>query len=195
MKENAGGFPWRSGKTIVTSRFRKWMDSPGFGHSFEVGNFEVEEAHHYLQDRVNDWRGDDDGVARVAQRLAYFPLALASAVGCAKEYALSPSEYIQELDTNRSRILDKWNARNRTADEYPYELFEVVHATWQRLSEAHDAVEGFRVVIHHECFQLCENHFIILILILFTQHASARLRRAASGRCRRSGGGGLVHCV
>ena len=140
LKEDAKGFPWRSGKTIVTSRFRKWMDHPGFGQSFEVGNFEVEEAHAFLKDRVNGWR-DDDGVARVAQRLGYFPLALASAVGCAKEYELSPLEYIQELDTNRSRIMDRWNKRKRTADEYPYELFEVVHATWQRLSEADDAAE------------------------------------------------------
>ena len=99
------------------------------------------EAHAFLKDRVSDWRGDDDGVVRVAQRLGYFPLALASAVGCANQYELSPSEYLQELDANKSRILDSWNARKRMADEYPYELFEVVHATWQRLSEAPDAVQ------------------------------------------------------
>ena len=132
------GFPWRSGKTIVTSRFRTWVDKPGFGHSFVVGNLEEEEAHALLQDKLEHWREDAGGVAAVARRLSYFPLALASAVGCAGKYHLSPSEYMQELDKCRSDVLDAWGVRERAQDEYPYELFEVLHDAWRRLSECRE---------------------------------------------------------
>jgi len=140
LAPGAAGFPWGSGKTIVTSRFGAWMGPRVFQRGFEVRNLEVTEALGFLRSHVEHWREDEEGVAAVAHRLAYFPLALGSAVGCANEYALGASEYLRELDQSRSIILEQWRSRPRVEGEYPYELFEVVHATWQRLSEGADAV-------------------------------------------------------
>ena len=90
LAPSGGEFPWGSGKTIVTSRCRQWMDHNVFGNGFELGNFEVEEAHTFLKDRVGHWRQDavDGGVAAVARRLAYFPLALTSARMCERIQSL-----------------------------------------------------------------------------------------------------------
>ena len=140
LAPGAAGFPWGCGKTIVTSRFGAWMGPRVFQRGFEVGNLEVDEAVGFLRCQIEHWREDEEGVAAVARRLAYFPLALGSAVGCANEYELGASEYLRELDQSRSVILEKWSARPRVEGEYPYELFEVVHATWQRLSEGADAI-------------------------------------------------------
>jgi len=142
LAPSGGEFPWVSGKTIVTSRCREWMDHRVFGNGFELGNFEVEEAHAFLKDRVEHWRQDveDGGVTAVARRLAYFPLALTSAAGCANEYSLCPSDYLKELDSNRSRLLESWHSRTKHTGEYPYEMFEVVYHKWQRLSEGKDAM-------------------------------------------------------
>ena len=41
-------------------------------------NFEAEEAQTYLKGMVQQWSGDEEGVAQVARRLSYFPLSLAS---------------------------------------------------------------------------------------------------------------------
>jgi len=72
---DAGGFPWGSGKTLVTSRFHGWKET--FGGVGEVlGALEEEEAHALLADKVEHWRDDLAGIKDVARRLAYFPLAV-----------------------------------------------------------------------------------------------------------------------
>lgn len=141
LAPNGGEFPWGCGKTIVTSRFREWMDHRIFGNGFELGNFEVDEAHEFLKANVEHWRTDEEaeGVAAVARRLAYFPLALTSAAGCAQEYGLCTAGFLKELDSSKSQIIEGWNAREKQVGEYPYEVFEVVHTTWQRLSESKNA--------------------------------------------------------
>ena len=81
MDRYASAFPWGYGKTIVTSRSAEWVCVQHVGNGFTVSNFEVEEAHAYLKGMVHLWSEDEKGVAEVARRLSYFPLALASAAG------------------------------------------------------------------------------------------------------------------
>ena len=97
LATDAGGFPWGSGKTLVTSRFHGWKETFG-GVGEVVGSFEEEEALALLADKVEHWRDDAAGIKDVARRLAYFPLALASAAGCAKAYSFKPHEYLAELE-------------------------------------------------------------------------------------------------
>jgi hypothetical protein len=181
------GFPWRSGKTIVTSRFRTWVDKQGFGQSFEVGNLEEEEAHALLQDKLEHWREDAEGVTAVARRLCYFPLALASAVGCARKFHLSPSEYLKELDRRReSKILVAWGLFKRAQDEYPYEPFEVLHDVWRRLTEGREG-EAVTTLLRKLAFlDPCDipvetfGDFRVLLPIL-EEHCLVSVSKKASG--------------
>jgi tetratricopeptide (TPR) repeat protein len=135
---DAGGFPWGSGKTLVTSRFHGWKETFG-GVGEVVGSFEEEEALALLADKVEHWRDQPAGIKEVAHRLAYFPVALASAAGCAKAFRLAPHEYLAELERSRSELLEDWNSRTKNAGEYPHEFFQVMHVTWQRLAEGQHA--------------------------------------------------------
>ena len=138
LATDAGGFPWGSGKTLVTSRFHGWKETFG-GVGEVVGSFEEEEAHALLADKVEHWRDQPAGIKDVARRLAYFPLALASAAGCAKAFRLEPHQYLAELERCRSELLEDWNSRAKTAGDYPHEFFQVMHVTWQRLAEGQHA--------------------------------------------------------
>ena len=76
----------------------------------------------------------------MTRRFAYFPVALASAAGCAKAFRLEPHQYLAELERCRSKLLEDWNSRVKTAGDYPHEFFQVMHVTCQRLAEGQHAV-------------------------------------------------------
>jgi len=63
---------------MVTSRSAEWTDMHVGGVGVAAVNFESEEAQTYLKGMVQQWSGDEEGVAQVARRLSYFPLSLAS---------------------------------------------------------------------------------------------------------------------
>ena len=140
LREDADGFPWGSGKTVVTSRSAEWANGYTLGGGgITVGNFEADEASAFLTGVVTHWSPDAEGVAAVGRRLSYFPLALASAAGCAKKFALQPRQYLEELDKQTSQYLDRWQRRKRATGEYLFEYADVVRMTWERLGRGEDA--------------------------------------------------------
>ena len=104
LDQGAGGFPWGYSKAMLTSRSAEWTRVQHVGSGFTVGNFETEEAHAFLKRMVSVWIEDEDGVAKVADRLGYFPLALASAAGCASKYELNTRQYLDELGKKKSSL-------------------------------------------------------------------------------------------
>ena len=107
-----------------------------------VSNFGVEEAQAYLKGMVQQWSGDRDReeVAQVAHRLSYFPLALASAAGCASKYELKPQEYLEELNQKKMSVLfQKWEGWKNAKCEYKFDYSDVVRVTWERLGSGEDA--------------------------------------------------------
>ena len=118
LVSGAEEFPWGYGKTMVTSRFRAWIDQLGAAHSWELGCLAADEAHEILSCRAEHWREDAAGVAAVARRLSYFPLALVSAAACAKSYRLSAHEYLEELAKRSSEFLQGWDSRAKREGEY-----------------------------------------------------------------------------
>jgi hypothetical protein len=133
LANDARGFPWGSGKTIVTSRSQEWVRVVGSSHLVEMGMFEVHEAVAFLKGKVEDWREDNEGVVEVARRLGYFPLKLASAAGCASEYDLDTRSYMQELEKSCSKYVQRWESRRKGEGEYMYSYTDVVRMTWERL--------------------------------------------------------------
>ena len=113
LANDARGFPWGSGKTIVTSRSQEWVRIVGSSHLVEMVMFEVHEAVAFLKDKVACWREDDEGVGAVARRLGYFPLKLASAAGCASTYGLDTRAYLQELEKSCSEYVQTWESRSK----------------------------------------------------------------------------------
>ena len=79
--------------------------------------------------------------AEVAHRLSYFPLALASAAGCASKYELNTRQYLDELGKEKSSLyLQKWQGRKKKLNrEYMSECSDVVQMTWARLERSEDA--------------------------------------------------------
>jgi hypothetical protein len=151
LEEGARGFPWGSGKTVVTSRSAEWASDHTLCSGIAVGNFEPAEAVAFLTGRVTHWREDEEGVAAVARRLSYFPLALASAAGCAKKFALGPRQYLDELGKHTSLYLQKWQSRKRAPGEYMFEYADVVRLTWERLASGEDA-EAVRELLRKMAF-------------------------------------------
>jgi hypothetical protein len=138
------GFPWGSGKTIVTSWSQEWLKVVGRSH-LQMGLFEVHEAVAFLKGKVEGWREDNEGVAEVARRLGYFPLKLASAAGCASEYFLDTRSYMQELEKccSKANLVQRWESRSKLEGEYMYSYTDVVRMTWERLaSRAGEDAEG-----------------------------------------------------
>jgi hypothetical protein len=134
LANDARGFPWGSGKTIVTSRSQEWVRIVGSSHLVEMVMFEVHEAVAFLKGKVECWRQDDEGVAAVARRLGYFPLKLASAAGCASTYGLDTRAYMQELENSCSEFVQTWESRSKVEGEYLYSYTDVVRMTWERLA-------------------------------------------------------------
>ena len=87
----------------------------------------------------------------MARRLSYFPLALASAAGCAKKFALGPRQYLDELGKHTSLYLQKWQSRKRAPGEYMFEYADVVRLTWERLASGEDA-ESVRELLRKMAF-------------------------------------------
>ena len=87
----------------------------------------------------------------MARRLSYFPLALASAAGCAKKFALGPRQYLDELGKHTSEFLQKWQSRTRAPGEYMFEYADVVRLTWERLASGEDA-EAVRELLRKMAF-------------------------------------------
>ena len=125
----------------MTSRSAEWTDKRHVGSvGVAVSNFEVEEAQAYLKGMVQQWSGDEKGVAEVAERLSYFPLALASAAGCASRYELKPQEYLEELNQKKMSMLFKeWERFKKAKCEYKFDYSDVVLVTWERLGNGEDA--------------------------------------------------------
>ena len=134
LANDARGFPWSSGKAIVTSRSQEWVRAFGSSHLVEMVMFEVHEAVAFLKGKVEGWLEDNEGVVEVARRLGYFPLKLASAAGCASEYGLDTQSYMQEFEKSCSKYVKKWESRNKGEGEYMYSYTDVVRMTWERLA-------------------------------------------------------------
>jgi hypothetical protein len=142
LEPGARGFPWGSGKTVVTSRSAEWANDQTFSSGVTVGNYEADEGLAFLTGAVPDWGKDEAGVAAVARRLHLFPLALASAAGCARKFKMGPRQYLEELDKKvTSAYMQKWRGRKRAAGEYPEEYLDVVRMTWEKLAVGEDGDE------------------------------------------------------
>ena len=64
LREDADGFPWGSGKTVVTSRSAEWANGYTLGGGgITVGNFEPDEAVAFLTGVGTHWSPDAEGVA------------------------------------------------------------------------------------------------------------------------------------
>ena len=137
------GFPWGSGKTIVTSRGRRWIELDGpCRMSFEVGVFEPDEALAFLQERVKI--KDKKGAAEVARRLEYLPLSLVSVVGCVNTFNWTLTRYIEELEKSSSGVLQGWDSRKKLPGEYPFKYKDVMRMAWERLSREGEAQDVLR---------------------------------------------------
>ena len=120
--ENAGlgwlldEFPWRAGRTIITTRSREWVeqvrhvgspphaevDAAGGSYSVEVGSFSEAEAMEWVKEKVPRWAGDEAGVRDLVQYLHCFTLAVVQAAEFARFHSLSsktetPAKYLGAL--------------------------------------------------------------------------------------------------
>ena len=94
---------------------------------------------------VQQWSGDREGVAEVARRLSYFPLALASEAGFASKYELKPHESLEELNQKKMSVLfPKWEGRKKAKCEYKFDYSDVVRVTWERLENGEDAAAALQ---------------------------------------------------
>ena len=181
-----------SGKTVVTSRSAEWANGYTLGGGgITVGNFEVAEAAALLTGVATHWSPDAEGVAAVGRRLSYFPLALASAAGCAKKFALGPQQYLEELDKQTSQYLDRWQRRKRATGEYLFEYADVVRVTWERLGRGEDA-EAVHELLRKMTFLDPDNISVAifedfqLLLPAWRSTASSRCSAAPLCSCRSS---------
>ncbi len=127
-----------AGRVLITSRIKDW---PASIRRQPIETLSLEEAQRFILERTagdrTQSKDDQDQALRLAEELGGLPLALEQAAAYMGQRQMSLSEYLEEWEKERERVLDWYDG---SVVEYPRSVAVTWQTTFQQLSPTAAAI-------------------------------------------------------